>query len=77
MYIERNKLNNEQAKILEKAAILQAKGETNKEAITDYLVTAYRNDPEQLRLVPDHVKEIMRITQSAGQAIERPRSQQN
>lgn len=69
MYIERNKLNNEQAKILEKAAILQAEGKSNKEAITDMLETAFEEDPEQLRLVPNHVKEIMRITQSAGQAM--------
>ena len=68
-YIALNNLNNDQAEILEKAAILQAKGETNKEALTDMLQTAFRSDSKQLKLVPDHVKEIMKITQSAGQAV--------
>ncbi len=69
-YIALNNLNNDQAEILEKAAILQAKGETNKEALTDMLQTAFRSDLKQLKLVPDHVKEIMRITQSARQAVD-------
>ena len=69
-YIALNNLNNDQAEILEKAAILQAKAETTKEALTDMLETAFENDPDQLKRVPDHVKEIMKIAQSARQAID-------
>ena len=79
MYIARNKLNIDQAEILKSAAILQAKGETNPAALTHYLVTAFRNDPKQLKLVPDHVKELIKITQSATQAaatIGRPKKEE-
>lgn len=67
-YIDLNNLTLKQAKVLENAALMQSKGEGTKEVFTAMFKTAFKNDPKQLELIPKHVKEIMKITQTPGQA---------
>ena len=67
-YIDLNNLTIKQAKVLENAALMQSKGEGTKEVFTALFKTAFKNDPEQLELIPKHVEEIMKITQTPGQA---------